>query len=138
MSTKSTDGMIYACLLMCIKSSFTTSSISLPPCLRHPPYQGWIFRLGGLWPPILLLALSPLSRCSRGRAYSLTVRVTYPGYALSISLICALYRKLNLPDFFSGIGNMIFIKKRCFRHRLGFTVSYLWIYNRTYSIISPR
>ena len=52
--------MIYACLLMCIKSSFTTSSISLPPCLRHPPYQGWIFASGGQRPPF---SLAPSHRC---------------------------------------------------------------------------
>ena len=52
--------MIYACLLMCIKSSFTTSSISLPPCLRHPPYQGWIFSIRR---PEAAFSLAPSHRC---------------------------------------------------------------------------
>ena len=58
--------MIYACLLMYIKSSFTTSSISLPPCLRHPPYQGWIFRLGGQRPPFGQPTLDREGACGAG------------------------------------------------------------------------
>ena len=41
-------------------------------------------------------ALSPLSRCSRGRACLTIIFLIYPGHILSISLICAICRTLRL------------------------------------------